>query len=39
MACVGEGDARALSVGRRWCGSDDPFRIAVMILSVLMTMG
>ena len=27
MACVGEGDARALSVGRRWCGSDDPFRI------------
>jgi hypothetical protein len=27
MAAVGEGDASALSVGRRWCGGDDPFRI------------
>jgi hypothetical protein len=27
MAAVGEGDASALSVGRRRCGGDDPFRI------------
>ena len=27
MAAVGEGDARALSVGRRRCGGDDPVRI------------
>ena len=27
MAVVGEGDARALSVGRRRCGGDDPVRI------------
>ena len=27
MAAVGEGDASALSVGRRRCSGDDPFRI------------
>jgi hypothetical protein len=27
VAAVGEGDASALSVGRRRCGGDDPFRI------------
>jgi hypothetical protein len=27
MAAIGEGNARALSVGRRRCGGDDPFRI------------
>ena len=27
MAAVGEGDASALSVGRRRCGGDDPVRI------------
>jgi hypothetical protein len=27
MAAVGEGDTSALSVGRRRCGGDDPFRI------------
>ena len=27
MAAVGEGDARALSVGRRRCSGDDPVRI------------
>ena len=26
MAAVGEGDASALSVRRRGCGGDDPFR-------------
>lgn len=27
MAAIGEGNASALSVGRRRCGGDDPFRI------------
>jgi hypothetical protein len=27
MAAVGEGNARALSVGQHWRGGDNPFRV------------
>jgi hypothetical protein len=27
MAAVGENDTRALSIGRRWRGDDDPIRV------------